>query len=74
MSLGEFEQRVGALGLQWDIGWRGRADKELRIWDWPFVIFRVTAHDKTANQLIAEAEVFLSSRTGNESKAVMDEC
>jgi len=44
MNINDFSDEVESLGFTWDIGWRGRADIEVRIWNWPSVIHRQTVN------------------------------
>jgi len=47
MNINDFADEVEVLGLTWDIGWRGRADIEVRIWDWPNVLVRQTINQSS---------------------------
>ena len=40
MNIIHFAKAVEAMGFTWDIGWRGRADLEVRVWDFPKVVVR----------------------------------
>ena len=44
MNIIDFADEVESMGLTWDIGWRGLADIEVRVWDFPHVIARQTVN------------------------------
>ena len=40
MNIIDFAEEVEAMGFTWDVGWRGRVDLEVRVWDFPEVVAR----------------------------------